>query len=140
MIDALKDDGGNRGHEEDPEMSIVGESKSADDVTLAALKADQDKRLQLKAEDLDPESLKPLAVVDAGSRLVVKLSTRSITEEIAKKSSLDSSAPPSGKKSTDSSTSASGKKKSKRILTEAEKEARDTEKASKKSKPPSKSK
>ena len=120
-------------------MAIVGESKSSDDITLAALKADQDKRLQLKSEDLDPESLKPLAVVDGGSRLVVKLSTRSITEELAKKSSLDSNVPPSGKKSTDSSTSASGKKKSKRILTEAEKEARDAEKAAKKSKPSSKS-
>ena len=78
--------------------------------------------------------------MDAGSRLVVKLSTRSITEELAKKSSLDSSAPPSGKKSTDSSAASSGKKQSKRILTEAEKEAKDAEKAAKKSKPHSKSK
>ena len=48
MIDALKYDGGNGGHEEDPEVAIVGESKSVDDVTLAALKAEQDKCMQLK--------------------------------------------------------------------------------------------
>ena len=124
MIDALKDDGGNEGHEEDPEVAIVGDSKSTDDITLAEMKAEQDKRMQLKVEDLDLESLKPLAVMDPGSRLVVKLSTRSITEELAKKSSLDSSISTPGKKSTDSSTSVTGKKKLKRVMTEAKKEAK----------------
>ena len=35
MIETLKDDGGSEGYEEDPDVAIVGDSKSADDITLA---------------------------------------------------------------------------------------------------------
>ena len=128
MIDALKDDGDDDGHEEDVDVVIIGDSQNADDLTLAEMKAKQDKRMQLKTEEMDPKSFKLLATIPPKSRLVDRLSTRSITEELAKKSS------------TYPSALVLSKKKPKWIQTDAKKEEKEKLKAAKKAKSTPKSK
>jgi len=92
------------------------------------MKAKQDKRMQLKTEEMDPKSFKLLATIPPKSRLVDRLSTRSITEELAKKSS------------TYPSALVLSKKKPKWIQTDAKKEEKEKLKAAKKAKSTPKSK